>query len=450
MEKLNFFRKALALGWWILVATSVLVPSARAWSDEFTVPVMGESKLVFDSNPDYINDHTVVRGPDGKWHLIGITHKKVLAGRLPVPWAEEEFIHAAAPSLSGPWTRLPPVLQIDQKLGETHVWAPFITPFQDQYYCFYAGGGGHWDSMINLALSPDLMTWTRSPANPLFRDFYDARDPMVLKVGEQWVIYYTKTFSRQEPFSTVAYRVSSDLVHWSDANFALVIKYLKPTIPNSQYTESPFVVHAGGKYYLFICTPDLNYRATLVFVSDDPFHFDEKNEVATLVAHCAEVVEDAGRYFVTHAGWFYDGLYLAPLSFKPARLFSPSMRFANAGDTNDYLVSAGEARNVKWGFAGQRALRLRPGQELAYRFPLPEGATGISLVFEKAGHGQVRVGDQVVYEDKAAAGKAAELHALEIAAPAVGSQGEFQVRFKAAGKNLSDSLEVSYLKIYYR
>ena len=46
---------------------------------------------------------------------------------------------------------------------------------------------------INLATSTDLWTWTRHPDGPLFHDGYDARDPFVIRIGEQWVMYYTAT-----------------------------------------------------------------------------------------------------------------------------------------------------------------------------------------------------------------------------------------------------------------
>ncbi|OGP59680.1 MAG: hypothetical protein A2V67_02695 [Deltaproteobacteria bacterium RBG_13_61_14] len=417
---------------------------------DFYIPVMGPSQLVFDSNPAYINDHTVFQAADGQWRLIGITHDKVLGGKLPVPWLEEEFAHAMAPSLTGPWKALPRILPVDRKLGETHVWAPHVVSHAGLYYCFYAAGGGHWDSMLNLATSSDLMTWTRHPANPLFRDFYDARDPMVLRVGEGWVMYYTKTYSREERLSTVAYRTSTDLVHWSEPGFALVVRTLPATLANSQYTESPFVIRYRGLYYLFICTSDLNYKATRVFVSSDPLHFEEADEIATLVAHAAEVVPDGERFYLTHAGWFYDGLYLAELSWQPARKFSPGMRFANSGDNEDYLVSAPGAKKVRWGLAGQHALEAGKGQAIEYAFPLPEGVSSITLVFEKAGSCRVRAGDKKVFEEEQAIPDQPSLHSIELTDPDLWPDKEFKVRFESAGPGSKNQLKLSYIKIYYR
>jgi len=437
----------------LFLVSSLMALAFRAEAEErveLFVPVMGPSQLVFNSNPAYLNDHTVFQAGDGQWRLIGITHDKVLGGKLPVPWLEKEFAHAVAPSLTGPWTALPRILPVDRKLGETHVWAPHVVSHAGLYYCFYAGGGGHWDSMLNLATSPDLMTWTRHPANPLFRDFYDARDPMVLRVGEGWVMYYTKTYSREERLSTVAFRTSTDLAHWSEPGFALIVRTLPATLANSQYTESPFVVRYRGLYYLFICTPDLNYKATRVFVSSDPLHFEEADEIATLVAHAAEVIQDGERFYLTHAGWFYDGLYLAELSWQPARKFSPGMRFANSGDNDDYLVSAPGAKTIRWGLAGQQALEAGKGQAIEYAFPLPEGVSSITLVFEKAGSCRVRAGDKKVFEEEKAIPDQPSLHTVELTDADLWPSGKLEVRFEPTNPAAKDRLKLAYVKLYFR
>jgi len=423
-------------------------PAGAEDSAEIFIPIVGPSKLVLDSNPAYINDHTVFQAGDGKWHLIGITHQKVLGGKLPVPWAEEEFIHAVAPALEGPWTVLPPILQVDRKLGETHVWAPHVVYYLGQYYCFYAGGGGHWTSMINLAQSSDAMTWTRYSGNPLFRDFYDARDPMALRDGDRWILYYTKTFSREERRSTVAYRTSDDLAHWSEPGFAYVVRSLPATLPNSQYTESPFVVLYRGLYYLFMCTPDLGYQATRVFVSKDPFNFDEADEITTLIAHCAEVVKDGERYYLTHAGWFYDGLYLADLTWRPAGKFSPAMRFANSGDNDDYLVSAGKAKKIRWGLAGQHALEAQAGQAIEYAFPIPEGVQGIRVVFESSGKYRIKVNGEAAPDSMEAGLGDSTLQAIELNQARLWSSGKLTLRFEDSGASAKDRLKLAYVKVY--
>lgn len=65
-----------------------------------------------------------------------------------------------------------------------------------------------------------------------------------------------------------------------------------------------------------LCGPRPEYDGTDVFVSDDPFHWEEADKVGHIAAHAAEVVKDeAGRWYVTRCGWGRGGLYLAPLKW---------------------------------------------------------------------------------------------------------------------------------------
>ena len=112
--------------------------------------------------PWYINDHTVIRGADGNWHLIGIT-----APSGSDYTKERQFAHATAPSLHGPWTKHPPALVFDPNYyGENRLWAPHVIRVGDLYYMFYTGGGNDWHQIaLSVATSPDLWTWTRERAD---------------------------------------------------------------------------------------------------------------------------------------------------------------------------------------------------------------------------------------------------------------------------------------------
>jgi hypothetical protein len=52
----------------------------------------------------------------------------------------------------------------------------------------------------------EVNTWTQSPADLLFTDSWEARDPMVIRVGGQWVLYYIATSSPSGGNHIVAYR----------------------------------------------------------------------------------------------------------------------------------------------------------------------------------------------------------------------------------------------------
>jgi hypothetical protein len=142
------------------------------------VPVIGTFKHIYDPSegeiqPYYINDHTIVRGPDGLWHLFGITHTEPAFAE-----DEKEFAHATSPTLfASTWQKHEPALRADPSFGETYLWAPYVLLYDGTYYMFYCGGGlDATRNQIQLATSPDLWTWTREQ-EPLFLDGNGARDP---------------------------------------------------------------------------------------------------------------------------------------------------------------------------------------------------------------------------------------------------------------------------------
>lgn len=269
-------------------------------------PSIGESEQW------YINDHCFIRGQDGTWHLFGITHPEPMN-----PMDEKQFAHATASSLTQRmWVKQPMALEADwENYREVHLWAPHVIYHDGLYYMYYCAGGdpdnAHY--RIYLATSQDLWTWERHPENPMLVDGYDARDPMVLRVGDQWVMYYTATSRPEGGNHIVAYRTSRDLVHWSKERGTA---FTDPQVGTwGGPTESPFVVQRGEYYYLFI-GPRGGYVGTDVFVSKDPFHWDIGDQVGHIPAHAAEVIQDVdGAWYVSSAGWGQGGVYLAPLEW---------------------------------------------------------------------------------------------------------------------------------------
>jgi hypothetical protein len=286
-----------------------LAPTAAG--DAFTV---GAFKKIYDPSIGetekwYINDHTFIRAQDGQWHLFGITHREPAS-----PKDEKFFAHATAPELMGPWTKQPPVLQADSEEQELVMWAPYVIQEGGTYWMYYcAGGSSDATYQIHLATSTDLWTWERSAANPMLVDGYDARDPMVFQVDDQWALYYCATTTPQGGNHTVKAMTGPDLYHWSDPKEVFrsdqIGTYGGPT-------ESPFVVLRNEKYYLFVCT-NRGYNETVAYVSDSPFHFDAANQVGKFPAHAAEiVVTPEGKWYASRAGWGQGGVYLAELDWK--------------------------------------------------------------------------------------------------------------------------------------
>lgn len=257
----------------------------------------------------YINDHCFIRADSGTWHLFGIT-----ATEPAKPSQERFLLHATAPQLLGPWTKHAPVMHVDRAAGETVIWAPAIVKHDGLYWMFYCGGGrSDTQFQIDAATSSDLWTWKRSSANPLLVDGYDARDPMVVRVGSQWILYYCATEHPDGGHHVVKAVTSPDLIHWHDRS--IVFRSLDVGTFGGP-TESPFVVARNNRYYLFLCTNE-PYNNTAVYVSDSPFHWNPKDVVLRFGAHAAEVVDVGnGKWFISSAGWGQGGLYLSTLTWS--------------------------------------------------------------------------------------------------------------------------------------
>ena len=277
---------------------------------------------VGEDEPWYINDHTFIRDRAGSWHLIGITHAEPAR-----PRDERQLAHATAPDLHGPWAKQPPALSCDEALGESVLWAPHVVRHDDRYWMFVCAGGTSPSAFrIHLATSEDCVTWVRHPDNPLVVDGYEARDPMVTRIGDRWVMYYTATSRPEGGSHVVVAAESDDLVRWSGRR-TVYTDECAGTFGGP--TESPFVMEAEGCFLLFT-GPDWQglldsrerdgrydracYRRTRVLASDDPFSFDADGQVGVIDAHAAEVVVDeAGSRWVSHCGWGEGGVFLAPL-----------------------------------------------------------------------------------------------------------------------------------------
>lgn len=297
---------------------------APADPDACSVAVeQGDMTLVFDTSripggPYYVNDHTLVKGPDGVWHMFGIfNHEPFQASEEidlvhainaepdPAKWTEGSFEPAPAPHMIA--------LHADASIGETHLWAPHVVRGDDRWYLVYQGGGADdYHASIRLAESDDLYRWSRVGSTPLFEDFCVARDPMLVRRGSSWAIYYTRCEALGHKVSGVAYRLSRDLLHWSEPRMALSIGSSSET-SNSAYSESPFVFERNGLHYMSVTAYPTSWDATLVYRSRTPFAFADA-PVTRLRAHAAEWVFGRGNAtWVTHAGAGQSGVWMSPI-----------------------------------------------------------------------------------------------------------------------------------------
>jgi len=277
---------------------------------------------VGEKAPWYINDHSFYYGPDNKWHLTGITHAEPMD-----PAIERLFAHATADSLTQvPWEKQAPLLQAEAAADEELLWAPHVLYHRSLYYMYYCAGGGaveqdHTKYRIHLATSADGWRWTRSAANPIFIDGFDARDPMVLEQEGKWLLYYAATAAPEGGNYQVAFRESRDLIHWSKKQVAFIDE-LSGTWGGP--CESPFVVQRGKYYYLFL-GPRGSYDGTDIFCSTTPCQWQVSDLVGHIGSHAAEVIRDLdGKWYVSRCGWGRGGVYLAEIKFSDGQDDAPT------------------------------------------------------------------------------------------------------------------------------
>ena len=265
---------------------------------------------------------------EGTWHLIGITHAEPFA-----PFEEVDLAHATAPDVQGPWTKQRHALTADPAAGEHHLWAPHVIDHDGRYWMYYCAGGDAPEAYrIHLATSDDCWTWERHPANPMVVDGYEARDPMVLRVGDRWVMYYTATLEPAGGPHIVAACESDDLVHWSGRH---VVYEDALSGTGAGPTESPFVVARDDGFLLFL-GPD--YGELMRILQEEGRYGPEarpptgargcwpaptrcgsgpRTRWRRSTSHAAEVIHDEqDRWWVSHCGWGEGGAHLAPLTWR--------------------------------------------------------------------------------------------------------------------------------------
>lgn len=269
------------------------------------------------ARPPYVNDHTLVQAKDGAWHLFGIFHPEPMTPDD----SEHDFVHAVAKEPDparwehGSFDAVPEphriALHADRSIGETHLWAPHVVAWEGRYIMVYQGGGKNdYRASIRLAESDDLYRWTRLDDLPAFEDICEARDPMLVHREGAWVVHYTRCDSVTKKLSGVAYRLSHDLVHWSEPRMVMTQEHL-PATSNAAYAESPFVFERGGFFWLSLTSYPQEWDATMLYRSPVPTSFPD-TPYTRLRAHAAEWIFDRhGDAWLTHAGPGQRGVWLS-------------------------------------------------------------------------------------------------------------------------------------------
>lgn len=291
------------------------------------------------------NDHTLFQLDDESWHLWACLDNS------PVHFC---FAHWEAASLEqSPWTFTGDLIRCDRNAGEAQVvWkdgdfmqSPCYVRDGGRHYMFFSGYATGLDAdgnptvdyakmenQISLLVSENGRDWERFDngleQSRVFVGPGAVRDPMVLRDGDRWLIYYTGHRNQDVLDECIFVRESIDLLHWSDplvAHFidhdALKARGLDPWHTN----ESPFVVHRGNWYYLFRSGAGCERNGSVrVVASRDPLDFGRSGDgedrlVGFVDFHAPEVVADReGNEYISK---IYDadrgyGIYLERLKWE--------------------------------------------------------------------------------------------------------------------------------------
>lgn len=191
-----------------------------------------------------------LEGQFDAWRRVRYTPYRHLVSKNLVDWSEL----AAALPLGGPD-------DVDMSLG-----TGTIVERGGMFYLLYCGrvfegerrpDNPHWETSayetVCLATSPDLVTWTKDPGNPILRpdgatyQRSDFRDPFPFwndAAGCYWMLVAAKTVDGVRP-GALALATSTDLARWT-----LGAPFLAPNL-SGMPPECPDLFQAGGKWYCY-------------------------------------------------------------------------------------------------------------------------------------------------------------------------------------------------------
>ncbi len=245
------------------------------------------------------NDHTFIKGPDGRWHCFGITR----------PWmsgdnghsGEGLCFHAVAPKGTfaeavtfQSWKDLPKIHEGDC------AWAPTSIKIGNEYSLI--------GSRMGRVTSTDMMNWKDQGRMKIKGG---NRDPHVLLLKDTYYLLRCDG-------NGINLVTSADFINWTDP-----VTIYKPK-ETSYQTESPFLVHYEGLFYLFWTLWDQADKTTsgycprtYVLCSESPTDFHNSPVIKELTVHAPEVIQDEnGKWCISSVDHPHRGVSIAPLIWE--------------------------------------------------------------------------------------------------------------------------------------
>lgn len=264
------------------------------------------------------NDHAVIKGNDGKWHIIGITHPYVPPHEKEIHQGEFASFHAVSKAglfketlKINHYDDQAKILPPSKRPGEpANNHAPYIikkTVNNDDWYYMVYG-----PSPIRLAISKDLYQW--QPKGNLFHQTGGARDPSIFVHNNTYYMVYCSK-------NSVLLRESKNMMTWSEPTTIFTSVLYEP--------ESPSLLFHNNRYYLVVCSWNGKWdRKTVVgayqeqsyvLQSDNFLDFGENSDkqVATLLGHSPEIFQDEdGDWYISSAEWPNRGISIDKLTWQ--------------------------------------------------------------------------------------------------------------------------------------
>lgn len=259
-------------------------------------------------------DFAVWPAADGTWQLWSCIRATNCGGRtrLFYRWQGAKITDAD-------WQPMGISMEADAAFGETPggLQAPHVIKVGAEYVMFY----GDWEN-ICIAKGVDGKTFARqllpNGKSGMFTEGTgtNTRDPMALRIGKLFHLYYTAFPNRQ---GADYLRTSEDLKTWSPAK---IVAFGGAAGTGSSSAECPFVYFHkdSGYYYLFRTQRYGQNSQTSVYRSKNPADFgvnDDRYLVGTLPIAAPEIVEHEGGLYIAALLPSLKGIQIARLKFAP-------------------------------------------------------------------------------------------------------------------------------------
>ena len=284
-------------------------------------------------------DFGIWQAADGTWQVWSCIRHTNCGGhtRLFYGWEAKDL-------LDTDWEPQGIKMESRPELGEPQggLQAPHVVKLDDRYLMAY----GNWES-ICFAESTDGKNFTRivqpSGLTAVFGEGPkgNARDPMLLQVGDLWLCYYTAIMNDK---GYGLCRTSNDLKTWSDA---FVVSYGGSVGPSPWHNECPHVVEVlPGEYVYFRNQYYGEGQRNWAYYSKNPRYFgvdDDSGLVADFRVAAPEIVHHEGKYYMASLKPGLDGIQLARLKFyRRGGLGEPVFDFDRAEVRDAWRVVKGD------------------------------------------------------------------------------------------------------------